>query len=165
MANQKPRRNMETTNEQAMEEAIKEAYIGINAGDGGPFGSVIVKNGKIIGKGHNRVIKNQDPTCHGEIEAIRDACKELNTFNLSGCILYTTAQPCPMCLGAILWANIKTVYQGCGIDDTEKIGFRDSKFYEFLNGKSGLLETKNLYKEKCQKLFEDYSKSANKKNY
>lgn len=156
---------METTNEQAMEEAIKEAYIGINAGDGGPFGSVIVKNGKIIGKGHNRVIKNQDPTCHGEIEAIRDACKELNTFNLSGCILYTTAQPCPMCLGAILWANIKTVYQGCEIDDTEKIGFRDSKFYEFLNGKSGLLETKNMYKEKCQKLFEDYSKSANKKNY
>lgn len=151
--------------EQAMSEAIKEAYAGINAGDGGPFGTVILKDGKIIGKGHNCVIKNQDPTCHGEIEAIRNACKNQGTFDLSGSVLYTTAQPCPMCLGAILWSNIKLVYQGCCIKDTGKIGFRDDKFYDFINGKGNLLEIKELERKKCLELFDDYSKIRNKKNY
>ena len=105
---------------EAMKEAVSEAYEGIKHGDGGPFGTVIVKDGKIVGRGHNRVIKNQDPTCHGEIEAIHDACKNLGTFDLSGCKLYTTSEPCPMCLGAILWANIDTVFQGCNISDAEK---------------------------------------------
>lgn len=153
------------TDEQAMNEAIKEAYNGINAGDGGPFGTVILKDGKIIGKGHNCVIKNQDPTCHGEMEAIRNACKNQKTFDLSGSVLYTTAQPCPMCLGAILWANIKLVYQGCGIKDTGKIGFRDDKFYDFINGKGKLLEIKELEREKCLELFDDYSKIKDKKKY
>lgn len=153
------------TDEQAMNEAIKEAYDGINAGDGGPFGTVIVKDGNIIGKGHNCVVKNQDPTCHGEMEAIRNACKNQKTFDLSGSVLYTTAQPCPMCLGAILWANIKIVYQGCDIKDTGKIGFRDDKFYDFINGKGNLLEIKELEREKCLELFGDYSKIKDKKNY
>lgn len=156
---------MEITDEQAMEEAVKEAYSGINAGDGGPFGSVIVKDGKIIGRGHNRVVKNQDPTCHGEIEAIKDACKNIKTFDLSGSTLYTTAQPCPMCLGAILWANIRLVFQGCNIEDTEKIGFRDSEFYDFMNGKNKILEAKELNRKKCQKLFADYAKITDKKKY
>lgn len=150
---------------EAMKEAISEAYDGINNGDGGPFGSVIVKDGKIVGRGHNRVVKNQDPTCHGEIEAIHDACKNLGTFDLSGCTLYTTSEPCPMCLGAILWANIDRVFQGCNISDAEKIGFRDSKFYEFLRGKPGLLTTTELSRDACLKLFEDYSNSSKKKNY
>ena len=150
---------------EAMKEAISEAYDGINNGDGGPFGSVIVKDGKIVGRGHNRVVKNQDPTCHGEIEAIHDACKNLGTFDLSGCTLYTTSEPCPMCLGAILWANIDKVFQGCNISDAEKIGFRDSKFYNFLRGKPGLLTTKEINREECLKLFEDYSNSSRKKNY
>lgn len=150
---------------EAMKEAISEAYDGINNGDGGPFGSVIVKDGKIIGRGHNRVVKNQDPTCHGEIEAIHDACKNLGTFDLSGCTLYTTSEPCPMCLGAILWANIDRVFQGCNISDAEKIGFRDSKFYDFLRGKPGLLTTTELSRDACLKLFEDYSNSSKKKNY
>ena len=83
---------------EAMKEAVSEAYEGIKHGDGGPFGTVIVKDGKIVGRGHNRVIKNQDPTCHGEIEAIHDACKNLGTFQLDGCIIYTSCEPCPMCL-------------------------------------------------------------------
>lgn len=153
------------TDEQAMNEAIKEAYDGINAGDGGPFGTVIVKDGKIIGRGHNCVIKNQDPTCHGEIEAIRNACKNQKSFDLSESILYTTAQPCPMCLGAILWANIKKIYQGCDIKDTGKIGFRDDKFYDFINGKGNLLEIQECEREKCLELFDDYDKSTNKKSY
>ena len=150
---------------EAMKEAISEAYDGINNGDGGPFGSVIVKDGKIVGRGHNRVVKNQDPTCHGEIEAIHDACKNLGTFDLSGCTLYTTSEPCPMCLGAILWANIDRVFQGCNISDAEKIGFRDSKFYDFLRGKPDLLTTTELSRDACLKLFEDYSNSSKKKNY
>jgi len=113
-----------------MKEAIKEAYYGIDKKHGGPFGAVVVKNGKIIGRGHNRVLKDNDPTCHGEIMAIRDACRKLNSFDLSNCVLYTTAEPCPMCKGAILWANISKVYYGCSIEDTDEIGFRDQKFYE-----------------------------------
>ncbi len=112
-----------------MEIAIEEARNGINEGHGGPFGCVIVKNGKIIGKGHNEVVKNTDPTCHGEIMAIRNACKNIGSFDLSGCELYTTAEPCPMCRGAILWANIRKVYFGCNISDTDAIGFRDKDFY------------------------------------
>ncbi|MBQ1628317.1 MAG: nucleoside deaminase [Treponema sp.] len=150
---------------EAMKEAVSEAYEGIKHGDGGPFGTVIVKDGKIVGRGHNRVIKNQDPTCHGEIEAIHDACKNLGTFDLSGCKLYTTSEPCPMCLGAILWANIDTVFQGCNISDAEKIGFRDSKFYDFLRGKPGLLTTTEVGRNECLELFEDYKNSSNKKNY
>lgn len=153
------------THEQAMQAAIKEAYSGITNGDGGPFGTVIVKDGQIVGRGHNRVIKNQDPTCHGEIEAIHDACKNLKNFDLTGCTLYTTSEPCPMCLGAILWANINQVYQGCNIEDAEKIGFRDSKFYDYLHGKSKLLKIEEINRKDCQKLFEDYANSTNKKEY
>ena len=93
-----------------MEMAIEEAKLGIVEGHGGPFGCVIVKDGVVVGKGHNEVIKNNDPTCHGEMMAIHDACKNLKTFNLKGCELYTTGEPCPMCFSAILWANIEKVY-------------------------------------------------------
>ena len=113
-----------------MKEALNEAYQGIEDGHGGPFGAVIVKDGEIVGRGHNSVLKNQDPTCHGEVMAIHDACKRLKTFNLKGCDIYTTGYPCPMCMGAILWANIDRIYFGCNVTDTEIIGFRDKKFYE-----------------------------------
>ena len=111
-----------------MEIALQEAYDGIEKGHGGPFGAVVVKDGNIVGRGHNRVLYKKDPTCHGEMEAIRDACKNLGTHDLSDCSLYTTAEPCPMCLGGILWANIKEVYFGCDRLDTDKIGFRDDIF-------------------------------------
>lgn len=148
-----------------MDEALKEAYEGIEKGHGGPFGAVIVKDGKIVGRGHNRVLLKKDPTCHGEMEAIRDACANLNSHDLSGCEIYTTAEPCPMCLGGILWANISKVYYGCTVDDTDKIGFRDDTFYEFLNGKSDILSLEENERSECQELFKKYSENKNAKRY
>ena len=148
-----------------MDEAIKEAYEGIKNKDGGPFGAVIVKNGKIVGRGHNRVLKNEDPTCHGEMEAIRDACRQLKGHDLSGCEIYTTAEPCPMCLGAILWSNMQKMYYGCTKEDTDSIGFRDDIFYDFLAGKNELLKKEETDRDKCLKLFEDYSNDAENKRY
>lgn len=149
-----------------MKLAIQEAKTGIHKGHGGPFGAVIVKNGVIIGKGHNQVIKNNDPTCHGEMMAIHKACKTLGSFDLSGCELYTTGEPCPMCLAAILWANISKVYYGCNIIDTEKIGFRDSLFYKFQNdeqAKKGFVN--ELDRDACLKLYEEYLSLEDRKNY
>lgn len=149
-----------------MQIAIKEARIGIENNEGGPFGSVIVKNGKIIGKGHNEVIKNNDPTCHGEMMAIHDACKTLNTFDLSDCEIYTTGEPCPMCLSAILWSNIKKVYYGCNIMDTEKIGFRDSAFYEFQKDEDAKKDfMTELDRSECLELYNEYQKIDGKINY
>ena len=115
-----------------MKVAIKEATKGINAHDGGPFGCVIVKDGKIIAKAHNQVLKKHDATCHGEMEAIRKASKKLGTFDLSGCELYTTGEPCPMCLSAIYWAHIDRIYYGNSQKDAEKIGFDDAFIYREL---------------------------------
>ena len=113
-----------------MQAAIAEAQQGIRGGEGGPFGCVIVKDGEIVGRGHNEVVRRKDPTCHGEVMAIHDACAKLDDFDLSGCELYTTGEPCPMCTCAILWANIEKVYYGCDTTDTEVIGFRDKEFEE-----------------------------------
>lgn len=141
-----------------MEIAIKEAREGILNRDGGPFGAVIVKNGEVIASGHNRVLTNSDSTCHGEIDAIRKAETKLETYSLAGCELYTTGEPCPMCLAAILWANIDKVYYGCSLDDNEKIGFRDAKFDKILGGRSGLpddfMEEKD--RELCLEVFREY---------
>lgn len=140
-----------------MQAAIDEAYRGIEAGDGGPFGSVIVKDGEIVGQGHNRVLSNNDPTCHGEMEAIRDACRNLGTYDLSGCELYTTAEPCPMCLGAILWSNIAAVYYGCTREDSAEIGFRDEAFYRQLGGEEETVGSEEFDRDACLKLFDDYA--------
>jgi len=140
-----------------MKIAIDEAYEGIKQKHGGPFGCVIVKDGKIIGKGHNRVLLNKDATCHGEMEAIRDASKNINSHDLSGSVLYTTAAPCPMCKGAILWANIEKVYYGCNIDDTDSIGFRDEIFYDKWSETDDDNFGEELYRELCLELFETYS--------
>ncbi len=150
---------------QYMLQAIDEAYTGIRAGDGGPFGTVIVKDGRIVGRGHNRVLRKKDPTCHGEMEAIRDACRNLGTHDLSGCTLYTTAEPCPMCLGATLWANIRTLYYGCHRKDTDDIGFRDDIFYDYLDGKNQLLTQEELGRAECKALFQDYVNLPDKENY
>ena len=148
-----------------MQAALEEAYAGIEAGDGGPFGTVIVRDGEIVGRGHNRVVVNQDPNCHGEMEAIRDACKNLGTFDLSGCELYTTAEPCPMCLGATLWANIPVVYYGCTREDSDEIGFRDEVFYEYLAGEADLLTVSEFERESCLELFETYTQIEGKTAY
>ncbi len=144
--------------EDYMKIAIEEAYEGINNNHGGPFGCVIVRDGKIIGKGHNRVLINGDCTCHGEMEAIRDASRNIGSHDLSGAVLYTTAAPCPMCKGAILWSNITGVYYGCNVEDTDNIGFRDEVFYERWNEGDGSNYGVELYRKECQKLFDDYCK-------
>ena len=143
-----------------MKLAIGEARKGIRAGHGGPFGCVIVRDGEVVGKGHNEVVRQHDPTCHGEVMAIRNACKELGTFDLSGCELYTTAEPCPMCAGAIMWANISKVYYGCNIADTDSIGFRDKQFYEEPEDIS-----EELDRAECLELFEEYRSIKEKKHY
>lgn len=142
-----------------MQEAIAEARLGVKNHEGGPFGCVIVKDGIIVGRGHNEVLKNNDCTCHGEMMAIRDACKNLQTFDLSECELYTTSEPCPMCFGAIQWANIKKVYQGCNVLDAECIGFRDKQFYE-----TTAINITELNRDECLELFE-YYKNTNPQNY
>ncbi len=140
-----------------MQLAIEEALDGINKGHGGPFGSVIVRNGEIVGKGHNRVLKNNDPTCHGEVDAIRKACYNLDTFDLSDCELYTTGEPCHMCLCACMWANIKTIYYGCTIEDNARIGFRDEKFDGIFSGRDKLRNYMlELDREACLELFDKY---------
>ena len=139
-----------------MRMAINEARKGIKAGHGGPFGAVIVKDGVVLGKGHNQVLKNNDPTCHGEVMAIHKACKKLGTYDLSGCELYTTGDPCPMCMAAILWANIEKVYYGCNIFDTEQIGFRDAVFYKMQEPEERAKLVKELDRKECLKLYSEY---------
>ncbi len=140
-----------------MHQAVKEAFSGVEHNHGGPFGAVIVKDGKIISKDHNRVIEKNDPTAHAEMNAIKKASKKLGTFDLSGCEIYTTCMPCPMCLGAIKWANIKIVYYGASSKDADKIGFRDEEFYE-----KETLELKNIDREECLKPFKAWSEKEDK---
>ncbi len=147
-----------------MRMAITEAKKGINKGEGGPFGAVIVKDGVVVAKAHNTVLKNHDATCHGEVNAIRKASKKLNTFDLSGCEIYTTGEPCPMCLGAILWSNISKVYYGCNILDTEDIGFRDNKFYSMTDSEKSEF-IKELDRKQCLKLYDYYKSIEDKQNY
>ncbi|MBR2712709.1 MAG: nucleoside deaminase [Bacilli bacterium] len=133
--------------------------------EGGPFGACIVKDGKIVGKGSNKVLKNNDPTAHAEINAIREACKNLNTYDLSGCTLYTTCYPCPMCLSAIIWANIKKVYYGNTKEDAESIGFRDNEIYEFIKGNNNLLDLDNIDREETIKTFKEFLDKDDKTIY
>lgn len=141
-----------------MKYAIDEARLGIENGEGGPFGACIVKDGEVIATAHNMVLKNNDPTAHGEISAIRKACETLGTFDLSGCELFTTGEPCPMCLCACMWANIDHVYYGCTIEDNELIGFRDNKFDEMMGGRVAVKDyLTELDREACLELFEDYN--------
>ena len=112
-----------------MHRAIELARQGMNSGAGGPFGAVVVKEGAIIGEGYNRVVTANDPTAHGEVVAIREACKQLGSFSLEGCEIHTTGEPCPMCLGAIHWARIGRIYYGFSISDAATIGFDDREFY------------------------------------
>lgn len=140
-----------------MNMAIEEARKGIFNKEGGPFGAVIVKDGTVIGKGHNRVVSNNDPTAHGEVSAIRDACTNLGTFDLTGCEIYTTGEPCHMCLCSCMWANIDKVYFGCTIQDNEDIGFRDEKFDQIFGGRDKLKEYLIMVdRDACKKLFDEY---------
>lgn len=138
---------------------------------GGPFGACIVKNGLIIGKGSNHVISDNDPTAHAEIVAIRDACKNINSYDLSGCELYTSCYPCPMCLSAIIWANINKVYYGNTKEDAANIGFRDDAIYRFIenidseSSNSDILKFECIDRDKTIEIFNKYMEKDDKTTY
>ena len=115
-----------------MRRAIELAQAGIDANAGGPFGCVIARDGRIVGEGVNQVTSTNDPTAHAEIVAIRNACRELNSFQLEGCVVYTSCEPCPMCLGAIYWARPRQIYIACDRNDAAAAGFDDAFIYEEL---------------------------------
>lgn len=121
---------MESPNPEFMREAIRLSVEQMQAGHGGPFGAVIVKDGRIIARGFNQVTSTNDPTCHAEVDAIRKACRELGTFQLTDCDLYTSCEPCPMCLGAIYWARPRRVFYGNTKQDAAAIGFDDQFIYD-----------------------------------
>ena len=116
--------------EKLMKEAVDIALKGMNNNEGGPFGCIVVKDNTIVGRGSNKVISTNDPTAHAEVMAIRDACKNLNSFQLEGCVIYTTCEPCPMCLGAIYWARPDKVFYGNKQIDAANIGFDDAFIYK-----------------------------------
>lgn len=144
-----------------MELAKKTAEIGVSKNEGGPFGAVIVdKNNNIIANGNNKVLLQNDPTAHAEIVAIRAACKKLNTYDLTGMTIYTSCEPCPMCLSAIIWSNISTVYFACTKNDAANIGFRDDAIYEYLKGSNkSLLNLTQIDRLECLDLFKNYNKT------
>ena len=136
---------------------------------GGPFGACIVKDGKIVGRGSNHVLANNDPTAHAEVMAIRDACKNLNTYDLTDCTMYTSSFPCPMCISAIIWSNIKTIYYGNTKEDTENIGFRDKFIYETIdkinNGEESILSLSCIDREETLKTYQEFVKKQDKTIY
>lgn len=117
-----------------MTRAIELAQAGVDSNLGGPFGCVIVKDGEIVGEGNNQVTSSNDPTAHAEIVAIREACRNLSSFQLDGCTVYTSCEPCPMCLGAIYWARAEKIYIACNRTDAASSGFDDAFIYEELCG-------------------------------
>ncbi len=129
-----------------MEEAIKLAVENVKSGNGGPFGAIIVKNGEIIARGTNLVTTANDPTAHAEIVAIREACKKLDSFQLDDCEIYTSCEPCPMCLGAIYWARPSKIFFAATKEDAAKAGFDDSFIYQEipLNIENRSIPTENL---------------------
>ena len=135
--------------------------------NGGPFGCVIVKKNKIIAEGINRVTSNNDPTAHAEIIAIRNACEKLNTFNLEECELYTSCEPCPMCLSAIYWSHINKIYYGNSRLDAAKIGFDDDFIYNELNKKlsSRKIQMKQINQNEAKKAFLDWEEKVDKAEY
>lgn len=154
-----------------MEVAIDLSDDNFSKNYGGPFGACVVKDGKIIGKGINRVIKDNDPTAHAEVVAIRNACKALKTHDLTGCELYTSCYPCPMCLSAIIWSNIKKVYYANEKEDASNIGFRDDYIYDYIEKLSNdiqdkkVLSLKSMNREDAIKVFERYQEDENKIMY
>lgn len=151
-----------------MREAIREANVNSlnNYQDGGPFGAVIVRDGKIIAREHNTVLLSKDSTCHAEMNAIREACRVLGTNDLSGCSIYVNAEPCPMCLSAIIWSNIHDVYFANTRVQAGAIGFRDDMIYDFIrNGRDGVLNITRVYDSDALKSFDDFASNDKKVIY
>lgn len=150
-----------------MSEAIALSNKGVNNNSGGPFGCIVVKEDRIVGKGFNKVTSTNDPTAHAEIVAIRDACRNLGTFQLEGCEIYTSCEPCPMCLGAIYWARPAVIYYANTRNDAAEIGFDDSMIYEEINKHMNQrkIPVINLGREDAQKIFVEWLQKKDKVNY
>ena len=150
-----------------MQEAIKMGIEGMNSNDGGPFGCVVVKGNEIVGRGHNKVISTNDPTAHAEVSAIRDACKNLNSFQLDDCEIYTSCEPCPMCLGAIYWARPAKIYYANNRQDAANIGFDDSLIYDEINKplENRLINIECIGREDALKMFELWTTKIDKTAY
>ena len=150
-----------------MTDAIEQSRSGMQNNEGGPFGAIVVKNGKIVGVGNNRVTSSNDPTAHAEVTAIRDACKNLNTFQLDGCVLYTSCEPCPMCLGAIYWARPDKVYYANTREDAAHIGFDDDFIYNEINlpMNQRRIPFEQLGREEALKIFQQWSEKTDKQEY
>lgn len=150
-----------------MKRAIMLSKQGMDNGAGGPFGALVVKDGEIIAEGWNSVTSHNDPTAHAEIVAIREACRKLNSFQLEDCIVYTSCEPCPMCLGAIYWARPKAVYYGCTKEDAAKIGFDDHFIYEELDKEieSRKIRFINLQREDAKMIFNQWQDKKDRIDY
>ena len=148
-------------------EAVELSRQGMNTNEGGPFGAIIVKDGKIVGKGNNRVTSSNDPTAHAEVVAIRDACKNLNSFQLDDCILYTSCEPCPMCLGAIYWARPSKVFYANTREDAAAIGFDDDFIYEEINVSMDdrRIPFEQLGREEALQVFKEWQSKVDKLEY
>lgn len=155
------------THHDFMREAIKEADAGMRGGRGGPFGCVIVRRGEIVARGHNRVTSTNDPTAHAEITAIRAACSQLATFQLDDCELYTSCEPCPMCLAAIYWARIPRIFYGNTRADAATIGFDDDFIYQQipLPPERRALDMQPLLRDEAQTSFREWQSKADKVRY
>lgn len=153
--------------ESFMRRAIELARQGMLSGAGGPFGAVITLDGEIIGEGWNRVVATSDPTAHGEITAIRDACSRRGDFSLAGAEIFTTGQPCPMCLGAIHWARISRIYYGFRIEDAATIGFDDREFFdEFARPEAErAIPALDLIRAEALELIEEYRRIPDRRHY
>lgn len=156
-----------TREEKFMQEAILLSQDGVNNNEGGPFGCVIVKDDKIVGRGNNKVTSTNDPTAHAEVVAIRDACKNLGTFQLDGCEVYTSCEPCPMCLGAIYWARPSVIYYGNNREDAAEIGFDDSMIYDEMKATidERKIPIRSLSRDEALKVFTEWQNKKDKTAY
>ncbi|HSN50502.1 MAG TPA: nucleoside deaminase [Bacteroidales bacterium] len=150
-----------------LDEAFEAAYHSMKNNIGGPFGAVVVKDGKVIGKGGNQVTNDNDPTAHAEIVAIRNACKSIGSFDLTGSTLYATCEPCPMCLSAIYWARISTVYYSSTRYDAASIGFQDNHIYEemCLSNEMRTINFTIIENPKGENLFREWKDKTDKSEY
>lgn len=153
--------------EEFMRAAIAESQRGMDNNEGGPFGAVVVKDGKIIGRGNNRVTSDNDPTAHAEVTAIRDACNQLDTFDLKGCEIYTSCEPCPMCLAAIYWSRIDKIYYANTKKDAAAIDFDDAFFYEELDKpvEKRSIPMKQMMRNEAITVFQDWANKEDKTPY
>lgn len=158
---------MTETDERHMAHAIELARRGMEANAGGPFGCIVVKDGEVIGEGNNRVTSTNDPTAHAEVVAIRNACAALGSFQLDGCVIYTSCEPCPMCLGAIYWARPSAVFIGADRTDAARAGFDDAFIYDELalaeNGRK--LPIRRIMSDTAARVFDEWIAKPDKTEY